>query len=636
MRRQSLARSLVLTCAAFAAACVIASPSALAQAPGERSAVTPSDCDYGCLIGFVRGYMSALAKKDPTAVRFTRDVRFTENNVEIPIGDGLWGTITGVPSAALEAADTTTGQAAWLGYVEEHGLPVYYGMRMKVQGRAIAEVETIVVRTTGLPLPFGDVKKLAHDKSFTEVLPPESRRSRERLTAVADSYFNTVELNDGVVFAPFHDDCSRIENGIFTTKAAPGSAGSASSVAEGCVAQFKLGIYRINKRIRERRYPLVDVERGVVVATGFFDHANEFDRYTLTDGKEMKTLLKWPNSISLVEAFKIVDGRIYAIEAVFTYVPYFMHSPFWSTQPLPPAPRQASAVAPACDRTCLVGFADRYMDHLVKRDPKGLPWADHVRFTENSVSMNIGEGQWGSIRKKTSTPLYAADPLTGNVMWLGVIEDHDAPAYFAARLKVEGGKISEVETVAARARNPGPFGDTTKFRNDPLFTQALAPAERRSRERLTAVVDSYQTTKQQNDGTIFTQFDPACARNENGMSVTHGDGGPAVIAKGAAAIAEGCEAQLKLGLYKPVDRMRDRRYPLIDEERGIVVAVSFADHSLRETRYQTTDGETRETQDKYPSSRELFEVFKLRDGKIQRIEALSVFQPYRMPSPWMQ
>src|SRR6185312_8489512 len=101
---------------------------------------------------------------------------------------------------------------------------------------------------------------------------------------------------------------------------------SAAAIAQGCEDQFKLGIYRINKRIRERRYPLIDEERGVVVATGFFDHANTFDTYFTTDGKERKTLLKWPNSISLVEAFKIRNGRIYRIEAVFTYVPYFMHS----------------------------------------------------------------------------------------------------------------------------------------------------------------------------------------------------------------------------------------------------------------------------------------------------------------------
>jgi len=35
-----------------------------------------------------------------------------------------------------------------------------------------------------------------------------------------------------------------------------------------------------------------------------------------------------------------------------------------------------------------------------------------------------------------------------------------------------------------------------------------------------------------------------------------------------------------------------------------------------------------------PSSRELFEIYRIRDGRIQKIEAVSVFQPYRMASPW--
>src|SRR6185503_1912324 len=214
------------------------------------------------------------------------------------------------------------------------------------------EVETVVVRTTGLPLPFGDVSKLKHDPAFTEVLPAEQRRSRERLVAVANSYFSTVELNDGIVFAPFDAACERTENGIYTTR---GGTGSSGDIAQGCEQQFKLGIYRINKRVRERRYPLVDVERGVVVATGFFDHANEFDTYKTTDGKERKTLLKWPNSISLVEAFKIRNGRIYRIEAVFTYVPYFMHSPFYSYPPVHAADVHETGTQP-CDAACLTGL----------------------------------------------------------------------------------------------------------------------------------------------------------------------------------------------------------------------------------------------------------------------------------------
>ncbi len=616
---------------------------AFAQAPGEPSAWNAVDCDYKCLTGLVRGYMDALAKKDPTRAKLAPNVRFTENNIVLSLGnEGLWKTVTGVASSALVAADTSTGEGAWIGTVEEHGEPAYYGMRLRVQDKQIVEVETIVVRKNGLPLPFGDVKVLTHDPAFNEVLPPHQRRPRERLRAVADSYFNTVELNDGVVFAPFDAECARTENGLMTT-AKPKDTGpisaSAAAIAQGCEDQFKLGIYRINKRIRERRYPLIDEERGVVVATGFFDHANTFDTYFTTDGKERKTLLKWPNSISLVEAFKIRDGKIYRIEAVFSYVNYFQHSPFYPVQTVTrpvslPEPVQNPKAKP-CDRKCLIGLADKYMAAAVTQKPQDVPFAPKVRFTENSIPLAIGDGFWGSGRKKSATPLYVTDPSRGTIVWYGLVEDHDAPAWAAVRLKVEGGKISEVESAIARKLNPGPFGDPATFKLDPLLDQVLPPALRSPRERMESIVEGYYGTKQLNDGRLFTQFDDACLRRDNGVDVTDGAGNAAVIAPAKATGVKGCEAQFKLGLYKPVDRIRGRRILAVDPERGLVVATAFSDFSVAVPRYTTTDGTIRETQDKYPSSREALEIFKIRNGKIVRVESVSVFQTYGTPSAWM-
>lgn len=313
-----------------AALLAVLATSATAQAPGQASAFIQVDCDRDCLIDFAWRYVRALEQRDITAVPISSQVRFTENNVEMPLGnDGLWGTTNAVWDDALEVADEQTGNVAWFGIVEEHGNPAYLAARIKVEDGEITEVETIVNRLPDMPKPFGDPEAIVHDPAFAEILPPEERRSRERLIAVADGYFNTVELNDGDIFTQFHPECGRLENGMLTTGGSGGaSSGNAGSIAEGCEPQLRLGMYRINKRIRERRYPIVDVERGVVVASGFFDHANTFDRYTLTDGREMRTALNWPNSISLLEAFQVREGKIYRIEAVFTYVPYFMHSPF--------------------------------------------------------------------------------------------------------------------------------------------------------------------------------------------------------------------------------------------------------------------------------------------------------------------
>ena len=315
---------------------LVASSTSFAQAPGYDTAVIHVTCDYDCLIGMVKEYVQAMADHDLDRLPVADDVIFSENNVVMPLGnEGLWATITGVHDGSMEVADEMTGNTAWFGIIEEHGNPAYLAIRMKVEDQRITEIETVVNRLPDMPKPFGNPETVTHDPVWTDILPAEQQRSRERLVAVADGYFNTVELNDGDIFTLFDDDCGRLENGVLTTGGTtniPG-ASNAANIANGCRDQFLLGIYRINKRIRHRRYPLIDERRGVVLASGFFDHANTFDRYTLTDGREMRTVLKWPNSITLLEAFKIRNGRIWRIEAVFTYVPYFMPSPFIHPNP---------------------------------------------------------------------------------------------------------------------------------------------------------------------------------------------------------------------------------------------------------------------------------------------------------------
>jgi hypothetical protein len=606
-------------------ALLIVSGTAAAQAPGERSAVTPSDCNRACLLGFVHAYLDALTHKDPARAHFAKDVRFTENNVELPIGnDGLWGTISGVAATGLEVADVTTGNAAWFGTVEEHGDPAYYAMRLKVRDGRIVEVETVVDRKGTLPAPFGDPAKLVHDPAFGEVMPSQQRRPRERLIAVANGYFSTVELNDGQIFTAFDDDCQRTENGISTNRGGQ----AAAAIAAGCEAQFKLGLYRINKRVRERRYELVDEERGVVVGTGFFDHANTFDTYKTNDGKERKTALKWPNSITLMEAFKIRDGKIYRVEAVFTYVPYSMHSPWAHPGPLPVRSPAANTARSSCDGACLIGLSDRYMDALVAQDPSRVPWAPRVRYTENSVSMMIGDGIWGTISARSPTPLHAVDPSTGNVAWFGLVEEHGQPAFYAMRLKAEGDKVAAVEAVIARKGYPGPFGDPATYVHDPAFAEVVPRTERVSRKQLIELANGYFGTMQLNDGTIRTKFDPECARAENGLSTTTGS-------FGNAAIANGCEAQFKLGMYKYDDQVR-RRFDLVDEEHGIVVATGYIDHAARYTTYKTIDGQTRQTPFTFPNSLGFMEMFKVRNGRIYRIEAMFALLPYHMSSQWWE
>ena len=616
-----------------ASAALAVSALAAAQAPGERSAVTVRACDRACLLGFVHGYLDALAQHQPTHAALDPKVRFTENDVVLAPGQGLWGSVGAVAATGLELADPDTGNAAWFGTVEEHGEPAYLALRLQVENGRITQVETVVDRKGGLPAPFGDPAKLQHDAAFGEVLPQDQRRERERLIAVAEGYFNTVEQNDGEVFTGFDPECGRTENGISTTAA---NGTGAAAIAQGCEAQFKLGIYRINKRVRDRRFALVDVERGVVLATGFFDHANRFDSYQTTDGRTMKTALKWPNSITLMEAFRIRSGRIQRIEAVFTYVPYFMHSP-WAEPPAgaagagvqPISSIAATAALPAatrCDRDCLAQAAKDYMDALAAQDPSKVHWAHEVHYTENSVSMMVGDGVWGTATAHDANPLIITDPQTGNVVWYGSLAEHGQLAYYAMRLKVESGAVAEVEAVIMRKGAGQPYGDPASYSHDPAFSEALPVKERVSRQKLIQLADGYFSTIQRNDGTLHAQFDPECARNENGVVTTNGE---------FTTSAQGCEAPFRLGVFRFVDLIRGRRFPVVDVEHGVIVAAAYFDHGAGFEEYRTTDGKVAHNPVKHPSTLGLLEAFKVRNGRIYRIEAVFTSLPFGMSSQWV-
>jgi hypothetical protein len=115
-----------------------------------------------------------------------------------------------------------------------------------------------------------------------------------RVLAIANRYFDAIEQADGQV-SPFHPQCNRRENGVQTTNNA------ARNFPLGC----EQGIDRLTyiPRVRNRRFPVVDEERGLVWAFVMFDMPSQ-DR-----------------SMRLSELFKIVNGEIPEIEALMINTP---------------------------------------------------------------------------------------------------------------------------------------------------------------------------------------------------------------------------------------------------------------------------------------------------------------------------
>jgi hypothetical protein len=289
----------------------------------------------------------------------------------------------------------------------------------------------------------------------------------------------------------------------------------------------------------------------------------------------------------------------------------------------------AASAAP-CDETCLLSLADQTMTALAKQEWRSLPWSETVGYSENGVRLMIGDAFWGSAGKTPGKKAFAAaDARTGNAVWVGTMYDHDAPAFGALRIRAPQGRIEEIEFIVMRKGLPGGFGDPAAFAVDKSLARPLATTARRSRERLVDVANAYLGTKQRNNGTLLAQFTPDCAFIENGIPLTSGATGP-------AALAKGCEAQLKLGAYRPIERIRDRRFPVVDEATGLVVAISMQDMPQRDVSFTTTDGRTVSTADTYPMSRIVIELLRIEGDKVARSEGISVMQPLNMPSAWKE
>src|SRR4051812_36209259 len=102
--------------------------------------------DRAALYDQAEAYLDALAMRDPSRLRWDDRVVFTENNVQLAIGDGTWNTASGRRDYDLKMADPSTGQVAWFGIIEEHGHPAIMALRLRIAGGRIAEAEAIVTR----------------------------------------------------------------------------------------------------------------------------------------------------------------------------------------------------------------------------------------------------------------------------------------------------------------------------------------------------------------------------------------------------------------------------------------------------------------------------------------------------------
>ena len=294
----------------------------------------------------------------------------------------------------------------------------------------------------------------------------------------------------------------------------------------------------------------------------------------------------------------------------------------------------------ACDRECLIGVAEQYLDALVAKDPAKLALAGaSVKYTENGQRLRLGDGLWNSVSGRGTYKIHLPDTTLGQVATIITMREAGTPIILVVRLKVDNRRISEVETMVARSEN-GAKGFESLGQPREAFSRLTPSADRVSRAELVRVANMYFSGMQLNDGKGQYPFADDCHRIENGNHSTDapGRGGAPRPDPKTATNYSGmwtCREQFESGLLHFVSRIRDRRYVAVDQERGLVLAFVFFDHDAGASRtFQTPNGRTVTGGPVTPWTWQIAELFKVEKGLLHEIEAVLERVPYGMPSGW--
>jgi hypothetical protein len=286
-------------------------------------------------------------------------------------------------------------------------------------------------------------------------------------------------------------------------------------------------------------------------------------------------------------------------------------------------------------RSGLLGHMDRYLSALVAKDPSGLPVAESVRYTENGQDLGLGRGLWATA---TSVPDYdyvhVVDEGRSQVGWIGVVDEHDRPSVVFVRLAVRDGLIAEVETIVRRPHERLYDPSTMRHPRAAVFEE-IAPAQRGDEASLIRAGNGYFDGLEQVDGSIIPVSEH-CSRYENGMRTVRVEDVSHLSGASALVFPMGIREQVDTGYFSYIDAVRDRRIVAVDVTRGLVLMIVVFDHSARRRSVEVKGvGEVElPAYHQVPNSVLIAEMFKVRSGLIEHVEAVLEFVPYGMATGW--
>jgi hypothetical protein len=260
-------------------------------------------CDRACLGSVMTQFLNSMVTHDPKAAPLADKVRFTEDTLEKPVGEGFWKTASKLRAYRTDFLDVKEGTAAVHTVFEENGAPVLFAARLKVVNKRITEIETMVVKSAVLWGPEN-----LKEKSVPMTTMPDKGQltPRDKMIEIALRYPEGLRIGSFVKSdVPFAAEAYRFENGV-------------RMAGPGCTFQPPGCVDMKNQRLptlagMKQRVVAVDEEAGLVLLR------LDFGPGSLPGGRGATAGA--PQSLVTFEGFKVYGGQVHAVEAIFTAMP---------------------------------------------------------------------------------------------------------------------------------------------------------------------------------------------------------------------------------------------------------------------------------------------------------------------------
>lgn len=279
---------------------------------GESDSTAPDDnavreessaCDRACLI---RTAQEVFERHE-----LGRGARFTENGRVIALAESWLARASDVQFHNAYA-DERAGQVMIVGtgqsQVDGEAKSAVFGLRAKIQAAKPEELELLVAQDGEASL-FPASLPVETDARYDEIVPKGARDDKDTMIGLANRYFDGIQAA-GDPGLPVAEHCNRVENGVQTTR----------NPRFNDLRCNTLEVFVYIPVVEQRRYPIIDEERGIAVAIVVFQIPGGDYEYELNGMKVMRSYT--PRSLYLFEAFKISDGVIQHIEATMRNLDY--------------------------------------------------------------------------------------------------------------------------------------------------------------------------------------------------------------------------------------------------------------------------------------------------------------------------